>query len=104
MIATTWTRELDLLCGVRHALYAPFTSSQVSQPLLTYRTQAVFSTATYPGPADSQQRAARAFMEALGGEIRPDAEAEQAFVAARAQRVRPAVVVRRRSSPPASRP
>jgi hypothetical protein len=52
--------------------------------------------------AGSQQRAVTAFMEALGGEIRPDAEAEQAFAAARAQRMRPAIVAGRRSPPPLS--
>lgn len=50
--------------------------------------------------ARSQQLAVTAFMAALGGEIRPDAEAEQAFASAPAQRVRPAIVGARRSSPP----
>lgn len=94
MPATAWAPEIDLL-------YAPFTSSQVSTPLQTYQTQAVLSTSAYAPTADSQYRAARAFMDALGGELRPDVEAERAFAAVRAQRVRKVTVDRRRSGPPA---
>lgn len=50
--------------------------------------------------ADSPQRSSACFMEALGGEVRPDAEAEAAFATVRSTHIRPATAVRRRSGPP----
>ncbi len=100
-----WTPELDMLRNVRSAWHAPaFRDSQVTMPLREYVTGPVPSTVYIRTEAASQQRAVMAFMDALGGEMRPDAEAEQAFASARAQRVRPATVVARRSSPPPARP
>ena len=102
---TAWAPELDALQNVRSAWHAPaFTNSQVTEQLREYGTQTVLATAPLRTDAASQQRAVVAFMEALGGELRPDAEAERAFAAARVQRVRPATVVARRSSPPSARP
>jgi hypothetical protein len=104
MPLTAWTPELDVLQETQGGWsYRPaFTTSQVSEPLATHQTRAVLATAYVD--AGSQQRAARWFIEALGGETRPDAEAERAFAAVRAQRVRSLTAVTRRSGPPRSRP
>ncbi len=96
-----WASELDLLRDARTASHAPaFANSQVSELLVVGQTRTVFFSGQPPVVGGSQHRAVEWFMDALGGEIRPDAEAERAFAAARARRTRPATGVRRRSGPP----
>lgn len=101
MPLAAWAPELDLLRDARSATCAPaFANSQTSKPLIVDQTHTVFFSEHLPVEGGSQHRAVEWFMEALGGEIRPDAEAEHAFASVRARQTRPATVVRRRSGPP----
>ncbi|CAN5169810.1 hypothetical protein BH20GEM2_BH20GEM2_06010 [soil metagenome] len=99
---TAWP-EVDLLPDSRSASRAPaLANSQVTERLVEYQTRPVFISDSVQIRYDSQQRTANWFMEALGGEIRPDSEAERAFASARARQLRPADDIRRRSGPPSA--
>lgn len=80
-----------------------FESTQTSEPRKVRQTRTLDGFGRASSSAASLHRGTRAFMDALGGETRPNAEAEAAFAAARQRRVRHANVVGRRSGPPRAR-
>lgn len=82
--------------------YAPV--SQVSEiaPLELGTTLASYG-ARRSAPMHPTAEAARAFMDLLGGELRPDAAMEDAFATLRARETRPLTVATQRSGPPLAR-
>lgn len=100
---SAWAQELDRALNARvGGPMSAFVTPQITEPVSVHYTRGAIGL-DIQWDAASLPRSVDAFMDALGGETRPDAEAERAFAAARASRTRPAAVVRRRSEPPRPR-
>lgn len=98
---TAWATEIDHVLNARFGGHpSALIATQVSDPVATYYTRAAISLDRAHWDAPLLQGSVEAFMEALGGEVRPDADAEAAFMAVRDRYSRRVSVARRRTGPP----
>jgi hypothetical protein len=95
-----WSAEIESANAARAGRNTPYGRTAVTTVVQEHVTTTSITLADRDWRADSLQRTSHHFIEAIGGEIRPDVEAEAAFAAVRAAHVRPATAARRRTGPP----